>query len=101
MGTFHQDKGDLHGITVVVDTLDGEVFVGRCDTVMPEGVVLLQGASHAEGRPGADGQVVSSETFLDRAARFGVWPAFERFVVPADRVRDIRRLGDVAQKRGP
>ena len=33
MGTFHQGKGDLHGITVVVDTTGRCVFVGRCDTV--------------------------------------------------------------------
>ena len=47
MGTFHSDKGDLHGITVVVDLKDTRVFVGRCDTVVPEGeeVVVLPAVS--------------------------------------------------------
>ena len=31
MGTFHQGKSELHGITVVVDTTGPEIFVGRCD----------------------------------------------------------------------
>ena len=31
MGTFHHDKHELHGITVVVDTEGPKVFVGRCD----------------------------------------------------------------------
>ena len=31
MGTFHNDKSELHGITVVVDTKGPKVFVGRCD----------------------------------------------------------------------
>jgi len=31
MGTFHHDRHELHGITVVVDTSGPEIFVGRCD----------------------------------------------------------------------
>lgn len=96
MGTFHHGKGDLHGITVVVDTEDGRLYVGRCDTIVPEGVVLLQGDTHTDGQPGANGKVVSKDAFLESAVRFGVWPSFDRLIVPADTVASVRRLGDLA-----
>lgn len=92
MGTFHQGKGELHGITVVVDTDGPEVFVGRCDEVRPEGVVLLDADLHRA----EDGQP-SKEEWVRRAARFGVWARHRHLVVPAARVTSIRRLGEVAE----
>jgi len=53
MGTFHDDKGDLHGITVVAEAGD-TVYVGRCDTIDASGVILLDCDRHAEG----DGSVL-------------------------------------------
>ena len=96
MGTFHHGKGDLHGITVVVETRDRRMVVGRCDTILPEGVVLLRGDSHVEGQAGPNGLVVSAETFLQNAVRFGVWPTFDRLIVPGADVVSIRRLGDLS-----
>ncbi len=90
MGTFHQDKGELHGITVVVDTRSDEVWVGRCDTVLEEGVVLLDGAKHTEGEEGR-----SNQEWLERAAKFGVWKKFDRVVVPSDQVTSVRRLAQL------
>lgn len=89
MGTFHQNKGDLHGITVVVDTDGDEVFVGRCDEVTPEGVVLLDADVHRDG----DG--ASRSEWLDRAASYGVWAKHPRLTVPRERVATIRRLGEI------
>ena len=40
MGTFHDDRGPLHGITVVVDTKGPQVYVGRCDTYDARWLVL-------------------------------------------------------------
>lgn len=90
MGTFHEGKGELHGITVVVDTVGPEVYVGRCDEVRPEGVVLLDGDRHEEGAGGK-----SKADWVSAASRFGVWKKFERFVVPAEQVASVRRLGDL------
>jgi len=90
VGTFHHDKGDLHGITVVVDTHGSRVYVGRCDTVAPQGVVLLDGDVHEEAPGGA-----TKDAWVQKAAKFGVWKSFEREVVPADDVLSIRRLGEV------
>jgi hypothetical protein len=91
LGTFHSDKGPLHGITVVVDTVGPRVWVGRCDTVLPEGVVLLDADCHDEGAEG-----VTNADWLLRAARLGVWSSHPRTLVPASEVREIRRLSDLA-----
>ena len=89
MGTFHSGKGELHGITVVVDTNDTRVFVGRCDTVMPQGVVLLDADMHdeADGTPKAE--------WIEKAAKFGVFPNISHVLVPTTEVASIRRLGEV------
>jgi len=90
VGTFHQDKGELHGITVVVDTHGEETWVGRCDTVLAEGVVLLDGAVHKEGDNDR-----GKQQWLERAAKFGVWKTFDRVLVPAQQVTSVRRLAEL------
>jgi hypothetical protein len=90
MGTFHQHKGELHGITVVVDTDGPEVYVGRCDELAPEGVVLLDVDVHRDGDGGR-----SKEQYLRDAARFGTWKKHDHLVVPHERVASIRRLGEL------
>jgi len=96
VGTFHQDKGELHGITVVVDTDGPEVFVGRCHEVTPVGVVLLDVDVHSAEAAAGDEQRASKDAWVRRAARFGVWGRHRQLVVPRERVASIRRLGDVA-----
>lgn len=90
MGTFHQDRGELHGITVVVETDGPELFVGRCDQVTADGVVLLDADVHRQGE--SEG---SREEYLERASRFGVWGRIRHLVVARDRVTGIRRLGEL------
>jgi hypothetical protein len=97
VGTFHSGKGDLHGITVVVDTQGSRVYVGRCDEVRPEGVVLLDADEHDESAPGPGGRRRSKAEYLRDAARFGVWKKHERLLVPSAEVRSIQRLGEMAQ----
>jgi hypothetical protein len=90
MGTFHQGKGELHGITVVVDTDGPEVFVGRCHEVTADGVLLLDADLHR-----AEGDSASKDAWVRRAARFGVWARHAHLLVPRARVASIRRLADV------
>ncbi len=90
MGTFHHDTHELHGITVVVDTDGPEVFVGRCDDMDEEEVILLDVDVH---RDGDDGR--SKEEYVRRAAQFGVWKKHDQLVVDRGRVTSVRRLGDV------
>jgi hypothetical protein len=87
MGTFHHGKSDLHGITVVVETESGEVYVGRCDDMDDERIVLLDVDVHSTD------DEISREEYLARAERFGVWKKFNRLALPRSRVLVIRRLG--------
>lgn len=84
--TFHPDRGELHGITVVLDT-GSELWVGRCDTADEREVVLLDADVHRGEDP--EGR----ETYLRRAADFGVWKRHDRVVVPRSRVVSLTRLG--------
>lgn len=90
MGTFHQNRSELHGITVVVDTAGPEIFVGRCDDMDEERVILLDVDSHREGDGGH-----SKQEYLRRAARFGVWKKHDRLVLPRSRVTSVRPLGEL------
>jgi hypothetical protein len=90
VGTFHQGKSALHGITVVVDTSGPEVFVGRCDDEDDQVVVLLDADVHREGDGGR-----SKEQYVERAAQFGVWKRHDRLVIPRAQVTSLRPLGDL------
>jgi len=90
MGTFHDDKHELHGITVVVDTEGDEVCVGRCDDMDEERVILRDADVHRDGDEGR-----SKEDYVKRAAAFGVWPRHPVLVVDRRQVVSVRRLGDL------
>jgi hypothetical protein len=89
MGTFHQNKSPLHGITVVVDTDGPEVFVGRCDDEDDRGIFLDDVDVHCDGEGGR-----SKEDYVKRAAQLGVWKKYDHLLVPKERVVSIRRLGE-------
>jgi hypothetical protein len=91
VGTFHQDKHALHGITVVVDTTGPRVFIGRCDDMDDRGVILLDADEHQDGAGGR-----SKQDYIAQAAQYGVWKKHDRIVVPRAEVASVTRLGDVA-----
>ena len=90
MGTFHQNKSELHGITVVVDTDGPEIFVGRCDDMDDEKVILLDVDVHRDGDGGR-----TKDEYVQSAAKLGVWKKHDHLVVDRARVTSVRRLGDV------
>lgn len=92
MGTFHHGKGDLHGITVVVDTHGPAIYVGRCDTVTEEGVWLVGADRH----DGSVDDAKSKQTWVSRAADWGFHPRIARVLVPTVDVASIARLGEVS-----
>lgn len=91
MGTFHHDKHQLHGITVVVDTKGPRVFVGRCDDIDDDHVILLDADVHQDGEGGR-----SKHEYLQQAAQYGVWKKHDRLEIPLSEVATVVRLGDVA-----
>ena len=90
MGTFHDGRGDLHGITVVVDTNGPEVWAGRCDTLQDGQIVLLGADRHSSG----DGAVTKDE-WVRRAAMVGFHPRHQRVVLALDQVASVRRLAEI------
>jgi len=91
MGTFHQGKSELHGVTVVVDTTGPEIFVGRCDDEDERGIVLNDADVHHEGDGGR-----SKDDYVRRAAQLGVWKKYDRLLIPRERIASVRRLGEVS-----
>lgn len=90
MGTFHQHRGELHGITVVVDTVGEEIYVGRCDEMTADEIVLHDVDVHREGEDGR-----TKAQYVERAARFGTWKKFDRLAIPSAAIASVRRLGDL------
>jgi len=90
MGTFHDGKSELHGITVVVETSGPVVFVGRCDDEDEHEVILLDADRHEDGENGQ-----STAQYLRAAAKFGVWKKHDRVRIPREQVTGIRRLGEL------
>lgn len=88
MGTFHNDKGPLHGITVVVETTGPRVYVGRCDEETREGILLLDADHHDDG---ADGK--STSDYLRFAARYGIFKKHDRVTVPRAEILKVTPLG--------
>jgi hypothetical protein len=90
MGTFHQGKSDLHGITVVVDTNGPEVFVGRCDDMDDRGIILHDVDVHRDGEGGR-----SKDDYVKRAAMLGIWKKYDALMIPKEKIASVRRLGEV------
>ena len=89
MGTFHHDKHELHGITVVVDTAE-ELYVGRCDDMDAQQVILRDVDVHHDGDGGR-----SKAEYLERAAQYGVFKKHDVLAVERQRVTSVRRLSEL------
>ena len=91
MGTFHENKGELHGITVVAFAGD-TVYVGRCHEWDEQQLLLLDADQHTEGHEGR-----TNRQYLERAAKFGVWKKHDRLLLPAADIDEVCPLGDYYQ----
>ncbi len=89
VGTFHEGKSELHGVTVVVDTAGPKVYIGRCWDMDDREVVLVDADEHEDGRDGR-----SKAEFIREAARVGVWPRHPRVTLPRSDVASVRPLGE-------
>lgn len=84
---FHPGHPDLHGVTVILETESGAVYVGRFHEETAEGILLHDVAEHrdAAGSP-------SREEFVQRTLKFGVRAVHRHLVVPSGSVRRMSRL---------
>lgn len=99
MGTFHDTKDPLHGITVVA-LMGNTVHVGRCHERDDNSVVLLDADTHGldESGQGEDGR--SNEDYLERTARLGVWARHKRLTLPAAEIESLVPLSSYYRKPG-
>lgn len=88
---FHEERHELHGMTVVVETEGRKTYIGRCHDMDDDNVTLLDVGEHDEGE-----DEVTKEQFIEQAARVGIWPKHKHLVVPRAEVASVRRLGDLA-----
>jgi hypothetical protein len=86
---FHPGHEALHGVTVVLDTVSGETYLGRYDSADERGVHLFDVGKHDEGAGG------SREEFLRRSARFGIRVEQKHVVLPKASVARITPLGEL------
>ena len=90
MGTFHQHRGELHGITVAIETRGGDLWIGRCDIADARGVLLHDADVHRHGT-----SEPSRESFVGRALQVGVWPKHADVQIAAAEVASLRRLAEL------
>jgi len=92
MGTFHDNLGELHGITVAVQTTGDTVYVGRCHEANDSSVIMLDADEHAEGDNGQ-----TNQQYLAQAARWGVFKKHDHLVIPREIVTTIRPLNELRE----
>lgn len=90
MGTFHDDLGPLHGITIVVDTTGPKLVVGRCHEITEEAVHLVGADVFDEEERG-----LAKAEYLKEVAAVGFWEKHPRLSVDRRQVASIRPLGEV------
>ncbi|MBI1373928.1 MAG: hypothetical protein GC159_14490 [Phycisphaera sp.] len=90
MGTFHDNLGELHGITVVVDTVNDQQIVGRCHEASDVHVIMHD----ADVNDPADSGV-SRDEYLTRAAKWGVFPKHKTLRIAREHVTTITRLNEL------
>ena len=88
---FHPGHQALHGVTVVVETTEGETYVGRYDTEDQGRIHLLNAGAHHS----ADSQL-SKDEYIRKCAKFGVASQHQHLVLPAAQVTRITPLGDIS-----
>jgi len=93
MGTFHDNLGELHGITVVVESDDGIAYVGRCHEANDEKVILLDVDTHSGEEDG-----LTREAYLRRAAKWGVFSKHDHMILPRRHVHSITPLGELSAR---
>ncbi|MHB1156089.1 MAG: hypothetical protein ACYC26_04540 [Phycisphaerales bacterium] len=87
MGTFHDNLGELHGLTIALQTRDGTVYVGRCHEVNEHVIVMHDADHHRDGEGG-----MNTAEYLKNAGRWGVFKKHDHLVLECTKVAWIKPL---------
>ncbi|HEY4320521.1 MAG TPA: hypothetical protein VGM77_05015 [Gemmatimonadales bacterium] len=82
---FHQNRDELHGVTVVLSGKSGKTYLGRWHERGPRGVTLRNVAIHDPDHDATD-----LVAWLARQEKFGVAATEQHLIVPADEAGDVR-----------
>ena len=88
---FHPGHAELHGVTVVVETLGLRTYVGRYDSEDEKGVHLLDVGVHDQSVA-----ELTKEEYLRKTARFGIRSELKHLLVPANQIARISRLTETS-----
>jgi hypothetical protein len=88
---FHPGHHALHGVTVLLETTNRQVYIGRFDTEDESGIHLLDVAVHEP-----QGSGLTQEEFVRRTVKFGVRVDRKHAVVPSAEVARVKPLNEVS-----
>lgn len=88
---FHPGHAELHGITVVLETLGTKTYVGRYDSEDTAGVHLLDVGVHDSSMAQE-----SKEDYIRKSAKFGIRAEHKHVLVPLGQVSRIIRLAEMS-----
>ena len=86
---FHPGHEELHGVTVVVESPDGNTWVGRYHERTARGVLLHDVASYDPATASR-----TREAWIERLIKYGIQIDNRHLVVPTDKAISIQRLHD-------
>jgi hypothetical protein len=86
---FHPGHAELHGVTVVVETIGSRTYVGRYDSEDHDGVHMLDVGIHEEPAE------LSKDDYLKKTAKFGIRTQHRHLVIPRQEVARISRLTEL------
>jgi hypothetical protein len=88
---FHPGHHALHGVTVLLETTGGLIYIGRFDSEDDAGAHLLDVAVHD-----SQGSSLPKEDFIRRTLKFGVRVDQKRAVIPRAEIAYIGPLTEVS-----
>jgi hypothetical protein len=86
---LHENREELHGITVVMTGASGKTYLGRFHETTPRGIAMRDVGVHDPAASEHD-----RATWIERASRFGIAVEHKLLVVPTEEVGPMVRFGE-------
>lgn len=83
----HPAEGALHGKTIVVETRDGALYIGRCSRFVEDDLILVHADAHREGP-----EALPRADYLREVKRVGHWPRIEKTFLPRTEILSVTLL---------
>lgn len=87
---FHPGHHELHGITVVLETNQAQIYIGRFDKQDESGVHMIGVSLFDPAQAG-----LTRDEFVARTVKFGVKVDRPHLVIPSSLVREITPLNSI------